>query len=332
LDEPTTGISETQKNTLFQALKKLARIEGLTVILVSHKLADVEQLCDQVVVLRSGRVVGQTALPCPAEQLIALMFGQSLTLAPVPTLARNKLSEAAVLKVQAVQITDVRFSSESITLNVDPGEVIGLAGLEGSGQRSFLRACAGLEKPVHGHIFLNNQDLTSAPYYQHLRSGIAYAPAGRLEEGLIAGLTLTEHFALIEPAGFWIDREAVTNHTARAVEQYRIKGAPDSLIDTLSGGNQQRVLLALLPSDLKVLLLENPTRGLDLESAHWIWAQLLERRAQGTTILFISSELDEIVSYSNRIGVFFGGHMTLIDDPSQVTLTQLGELIGGKSL
>jgi len=331
LDEPTTGISEAQKNTLFQALRRLARTEGLIVILVSHKLADVEQLCDQAVVLRSGKVVGQTPLPCPSEQLITLMFGQLPTLMPVPAIPERTPEITPVLRVQALQITDARFKVESITLTVYPGEVIGLAGLEGSGQRPFLRACAGLEKPSHGRIFLADQDLTTASYYQHLRSGIAYAPSGRLEEGLITGLTLAEHFALVEPSGFWIDRAAIANRTKRAVEQYRIKGAPDSLIDTLSGGNQQRVLLALLPSNLKVLLLENPTRGLDLESAHWIWSQLLERRAQGTTILFISPELDEIVSYSSRIGVFFGGYMTLIDDPAQVTLTQLGELIGGKA-
>ncbi len=142
---------------------------------------------------------------------------------------------------------------------------------------------------------------------------------------------MAEHFALAAPGGLWIDRERVRKTAEAAIEHYKIKGRPDSRVETLSGGNQQRLLLALLPRNLKLLLLENPTRGLDVESARWVWEQLLERRTQGTAILFTSPELDEIVENSSRIGVFFGGRMTLIDDPSQVSITRLGELIGGKT-
>ncbi|MHB8627354.1 MAG: ABC transporter ATP-binding protein [Aggregatilineales bacterium] len=325
-DEPTTGISEAQKNALFHALKQLARDEGLTVILVSHKLKDVELLCDQVYVLRAGHVAGQAAMPCPTDQLIELMFGQKLERSERVPSQRGSV----VLRAEQVGIADERLAVESINLDVQAGEVIGLAGLDGSGQRPFLRACAGLQAPNRGRILLDGRDITHLPFHRHVGLGISYASAGRLEEGLTAGLTLVEHFALVAPTGFWIKRDQVAQNASAAIAHYKIKGQPSSRVETLSGGNQQRLLLALLPKNLKVLLLENPTRGLDVESARWVWSQLLERRAHGTAIVFTSPELDEIAEYSDRIGVFFGGRMTLIDDPAQTTLTRLGELIGGK--
>jgi simple sugar transport system ATP-binding protein len=161
--------------------------------------------------------------------------------------------------------------------------------------------------------------------------GVAYASAGRLEEGLVSGLTLAEHFALVTPGGPWIDWKTVTQLTEERITHYNIRGRPENPIQTLSGGNQQRTLVALLPPELKLLLLEDPTRGLDVESAVWVWHQLLERRSKGTAILFLSPDLDEIIEYSDRIVVFFGGQATLVDDPSHMSVTRLGQLIGGKS-
>lgn len=328
LDEPTTGISEAQKTALFRALKQLARDAGLTVILVSHKLKDVEMLCDQVYVLRAGHVSGAAVMPTPTDQLIELMFGQKLERSERPAMQRG----ATVLRAEQLEIADERLTVEAINLDIGLGEVIGLAGLDGSGQRPFLRACAGLQAPIRGRILLNGRDITRLPFHAHVGLGVAYASAGRLEEGLTAGLTLAEHFALVTPTGLWIRRDQVTQRTEAAIAYYKIKGQADSRVETLSGGNQQRLLLALLPQNLKLLLLEDPMRGLDVESARWVWSQLLERRANGTAIVFTSPELDEIAEYSDRIGVFFGGRMTLIDDPAQTTLTRLGELIGGKEM
>ena len=118
--------------------------------------------------------------------------------------------------------------------------------------------------------------------------------------------------------------------TEQQIQQFNVKGRPNSPIQTLSGGNQQRFALSLLPHRLQLLLLEHPTRGLDVESANYIWEQLLRRREEGTAIIFISAELDEIVAYSDRILVFFGGRVTLVDDPAHMTANRLGELIGGR--
>jgi general nucleoside transport system ATP-binding protein len=193
-----------------------------------------------------------------------------------------------------------------------------------------LRACAGLQPPNQGRILLEGEDITHSSYHDLVRRGVAYAAAGRLEEGLVSGLTLTEHFALVMANGPWVNWRSAIRQAENRIDHFHIRGRPESQVQTLSGGNQQRTLLALLPSDLKLLLMEGPTRGLDVESARWVWMQLLDRRAQGTAIIFMSSDLDEIVEYSDRIVVFFGGQTTVVDDPSETSISRLGQLIGGK--
>jgi simple sugar transport system ATP-binding protein len=333
LDEPTTGISAEQKETLFNALRRLAAEDGMTIILVSHKLEDVVALCDHAYVLRAGRLVGERAMPAPIGDLVALMFGDLHTQAVPPAMQPDHavVSRRPALRIERLSIPARRFMVRDVSLTAYAGEVIGLAGLDGSGQADFLRACAGLQAVSEGRIFLDEHDVTAEHYAERMGRGVAFAPAGRLEEGLVPGFTLAEHFALARPGRLWVDRQAAQNDAARGIAQYHIRGRPDSPIQTLSGGNQQRVLIALLPETLKVLLLEDPTRGLDVESTDWAWGQLLARRAQGTTILFSSPDLDEIVAYSQRVIVFYGGRATLIDDVRNIRAAHLGSLIGGKA-
>jgi simple sugar transport system ATP-binding protein len=331
LDEPTTGISAEQKQTLFSSLKHLAAEEGMTVILVSHKLEDVAALCDEVYVLRGGKLVGQRHMPTPIDELVALMFGQSL---PRPTRGTHTLG-AEVLRAEAVSLTARRLTVRDLSLSVRGGEVIGLAGLDGSGQSDFLRACAALQQLNSGRILLDGEPIAGQTYAALLRHGVAYAPSGRLEEGLIDGLTLTDHFALTTNGGMWINWRDAAAQAAKQIDRYNIRGTPNSPVQTLSGGNQQRTLIALLPQNLRLLLLEDPTRGLDVESAAWVWQQLLARRDQGAAILFTSPDLDEIVTYSDRVLVFCEGRATLVadlDDTTRNPAERLGELIGGKAV
>jgi len=327
LDEPTTGISAPQKAQLFETLRRLAKEEGRSVVFVSHKLEEVEELCDRVTVLRQGRVTGEAEMPCSVDRLVEMMFGRSL-----PPVRRAPVQPGAtVLRVENATIPSYRLTVEGVNLEVRAGEVVGLAGLEGSGQRLFLRACAGLERVASGHIVVGGQDLTGAPYRRFLKAGVAYAPAGRLEEGLIGGLTLTEHFALVERDGpFLLNWAAARQRADEYIRHFNIVGQPESLVEALSGGNQQRALLALLPPNLRLLLMEHPTRGLDVESANWIWQQLLARREKGTAIVFISADLDELLERSDRIVVFFGGRMMEPLPASETTVERLGYLIAGK--
>lgn len=326
LDEPTTGISAEQKTALFNVLKSLARDDGMTIILVSHKLEDVIELCDEAFVLRRGRLVGRQEIPCEISDLVSLMFGKIIAREPHPPVDFG----AYVLRAEHVSLSTRRLHVSDISLEVRAGEVIGLAGLDGSGQGEFIRACTGLLTPETGTILVDDREMTSASYHEYVQKGVSFLPAGRLEEGLIAGMTLSQHFALTMPGSApWVNWLQAWRMTGERIEQFNVKGRPGSPIQTLSGGNQQRFALSLLPADLRLLLLEHPTRGLDVESAMYIWAQLLRRREQGTAIVFISAELDEIVAYSDRILVFFGGQATLVDDPADMTADRLGELIGG---
>jgi simple sugar transport system ATP-binding protein len=158
-------------------------------------------------------------------------------------------------------------------------------------------------------------------------------PAGRLEEGLISGMTLTEHTALAErQPSFLVNWQQAERTATQRIDKYNIKGRPATRVEELSGGNQQRTLLALLPRQLKVLLMEHPTRGLDIESTEYIWKLLLSRTEQGTAIIFASSDLDELLDRSDRILVFFGGRVAQALDACKATVEQLGELIGGKGI
>lgn len=326
LDEPTTGISSSQKEKLFVTLRKLAS-EGKTIIFVSHKLDDVEVLCHQAAVLRQGQLVGEMKEPFDAKKLVGMMFDKEISLG-----ARQAVSPGAtVLSIQHIALEDVRLKIKDVTLDVHAGEVIGLAGMEGSGQGAFLRACAGLMRPVAGHVSLKGHDVTGKSYHAFKNQGVEFLPASRLEEGLVSGLTLTEHFILAEkPKGIFIDREYGYKLADERIKSFNIKGTPVSPVEALSGGNQQRALLSLLNDPLSLVLIEHPTRGLDIESVIYIWAKLKERCKQGAAIIFISSDLEEILQYSDRVLVFFSGKVSEPLDATQTSVAQLGQLIGGK--
>ena len=325
LDEPTTAISALQREKLFATLHQLTE-QGRTVIFVSHKLEEVRSLCSEVTVMAHGKVTGEVVMPCPTEELVQMMFGQTITVGKRCAVAFGQ----PVLELEDITVGDWRLDVEALSLEVRSGEVIGLAGLEGSGQHLVLKACAGLLRPSAGRIRISTQDMTGRPYRQFVQAGVAYMPAGRLEEGLIAGMTLTEHAALVNKhPSFFVDWDLAMKSATQRIEEYNIKGQPGTLIEELSGGNQQRTLLALLPSQPKLLLMEHPTRGLDVESTESIWRLLMNRTQQGTALLFISSDLDELLDRSDRILIFFGGKVQSMET-CEATRLQLGESIGGK--
>ncbi len=325
LDEPTTGISDVQKITLFATLRDLAS-EGLSVILVTHKLEDVHCICDHVSVLRAGQLVGSSPAPMPNERLVTLMFGHDIAR---DDHGRHQIGETC-LEVKGMGASSHRLTLNSIQLSVRRGEVVGLAGLEGSGQQLFMRACAGLV-PIHaGDIVLQGTSLRSRSYGEHLAKGIAYVPAARMEEGLIGEMTLLEHFALVgDSRSFLVPWQEASAAAQDAISDLHIVGTEATKVQDLSGGNQQRALLGLLSPDLTLLLLEHPTRGLDVSAAVEIWARLHERCRQGTTIIFSSADLDELLENSDRIVAFSGGKMASPRDADDLTVDELGHLIGG---
>lgn len=330
LDEPTTGISAAQKAKLFETLKKFPE-QAITVIFVSHKLEDVEKLCDRVAVLRQGKLIGEMGReqgkPFDDKQLVKMMFGKEAPLAPRQAFSQ----EGSVLRLDNVSMEDARLKIRDVNFETRAGEVIGLAGMEGSGQGTFLRACAGLIRTVGGKVQINEKDLTGKSYHVFKNQGVEFLPAARLEEGLVPGLSLTEHFQLSEKAnGLFINQERGVKLAQERIASFNIKGTPVSAVESLSGGNQQRALLSLLRTPLSLVLIEHPTRGLDIESVIYIWGKLKERCRQGTSILFMSSDLDEILQYSDRILVFFNGKVSQPLDAEKTSVAKLGEMIGGR--
>jgi simple sugar transport system ATP-binding protein len=326
LDEPTTGISAPQKVKLFETLKLLAS-QGKTIIFVSHKLEDVEQLCGRVAVLRRGKLVGEAVPPYHIDDLVTLMFGKIVSFG-----GRSSFDpEQPIMQLKGVSVEDYRTHIPPVNLDICSREVIGLAGMEGSGQLLFLRACAGLVRPTGGHVLVNGQDLTGHGYHSYMREGVAYMPASRMEEGLVPGLNLTEHVALTrKQKGFFIDWDDCRSITTEQISHFNIRGRPESTVESLSGGNQQRALLSLMRRPAPLILMEHPTRGLDVESSLYIWSLLKERCGQGSAILFISADLDEILQYSDRILVFFAGRVSAPLDAAETSVDKLGQLIGGK--
>jgi general nucleoside transport system ATP-binding protein len=326
LDEPTTGISLPQKEKLFETIKRLAG-EGMTVLFVSHKLEDVEELCDSAAVLRQGELAGRAEPPFDAESLVRMMFGKDVPKAPRARIERGR----EVLSARSLCLDTLRLQVTGLDLSVCAGETVGLAGMEGSGQALFLASCAGLERAVSGSVCLDEGEVTGRSHHEYKRRGVGYLPAARLEAGLVPGLSLSEHYVLAEGGGgFFVDRRAALERAESRIAAFNIKGRPDSPVESLSGGNQQRALLSLLREDLSLILVEHPTRGLDIESTVYIWSRLKDRCARGTAIVFISSDLDEILQYSDRIVVFFAGRASPPLPAESLGVEELGRLIGGK--
>jgi simple sugar transport system ATP-binding protein len=327
LDEPTTGISAVQKDVLFKALKQLTR-QGKSVLLVSHKLGDVEELCDALTVLRKGRVTGRRRAPFDTRELLDMMF-EDLT--PSPARDASPKGEI-VLEMKGVTGSGGRTGLHECSTRIAGGEVVGLAGLEGSGQGVFLKIAAGLTAPAQGTVQAAFNAMTGRDHRSFLAGDVGYLPSGRLDEGLMPGLSMTEHVALKTPGSpFFIQWSKSARAAQEKIADFRIMGRPDTPVETLSGGNQQRLMLSFLPSSPKLLLLENPTRGLDVESATWIWNHLLSFNRQGAAVVFSSSELDEILAVADRILVFFEGRIIADLAADQSDSQQLGRAIAGKA-
>jgi ABC-type uncharacterized transport system ATPase subunit len=325
LDEPTTGISSTQKETLFKALKELAA-QGKSIILVSHKLEDVEALCETVTVLRQGKASGDMDAPFDQSKLLGMMFGQP----PAMLSPCSEQPGKKVLEMKGVSTLKTRSGLRDCDITIRQGEVVALAGLEGSGQGEFLRLAGGLGRTAKGSIRLLDQDTPKLDYHYLKKQGVTFIPASRLEEGLIPGLSISEHYILRKNhLQFFLNRSQAVEIAKERINRFKIKGLPDSNVETLSGGNQQRLLLSFLPDNPVLLLLENPTRGLDMESVRWVWQQLHQYCLHKTSIVFSSSELDEILMVSDRVLVFFNGRIIKDLRSDKTNINELGQAIAG---
>lgn len=325
LDEPTTGISGLQRETLFGAIRKLAQ-EGKSIILVSHKLEEVLSLCDCVTVLRNGVVTGSMVQPYDSKALLTMMFG---TPPAQPSKPAIKLGET-IFSMEMVSGTSGRTGLSDCSISIRQGEVIGLAGLGGSGQEVFLRIASGLERPVSGRIFIRGKRMHGFDHHRFKKEGVTFLPASRLEEGLIAGMSIMEHFALQDSHGLLVRWNDACQKAEEGIGRFQVKGRPGTRVESLSGGNQQRLLLSFLPEHPVLLVLEHPTRGLDMESVRWVWEHLHNSCREKTSIFFSSAELDEIIMAADRVLVFFEGRVIKDVKTEETNSLELGMAMAGK--
>ncbi len=341
LDEPTTGISPAQKDILFRILRDFAASAGRIVILVTHKLAEAEELCDEVLIMRRGRLAGRFEPPYDAGTLLETMFGpEAAQAAAEPEIA----GEAAAVSVKApevvtppdaaplAELSEAAFSDEKsalppCTLTLYPGEVIGVAGVAGGGQELFLRGLAGLARVRQGSFRLVGAQMRGRGLAAFLRAGVHFLPASRLEEGLFPGLSLADHARL----GFPSEHGDIPGlFSRRFVDRFHVPNQPAAPAASLSGGNQQRLLLSLIPDATRLLVAESPTRGLDVASTAQVWEHFRSLAASGTTVVFSCEDLDEILARAGRILVFFNRRLAADLPAVGQTVRSLGRHMTGR--
>jgi general nucleoside transport system ATP-binding protein len=313
LDEPTAVLTPQETKDLFGNLTKL-REAGRTIVFISHKLDEVLQIADRITVLRRGRVVGETR---PAEtsksKLAEMMVGR-------PVLFRLDKPDVPIGEpVLRVDGLEGEGKLNGMTFEVRAGEILGVAGVEGNGQRELAEALIGLRRPASGRILLEGRDVTGRRVAEIRNVGVGYIPEDRHEQGLVLSMTLWENTLLgrqdaPEFAGgigvLLIGKiKALAN---RLVKLFDIRTqSVDVAASTLSGGNQQKLILAReLETDPKLLIAAQPTRGLDVGAIEFVWKEILEQKAAGRAVLLISAELDEIYALSDRIVTIYEGKIT----------------------
>ena len=336
LDEPTAVLTPQEGDALFRTMRLMVD-EGRSVIFVSHKLQEVKQVSDRVTVLREGRVVGgaDTADAEPRD-LARMMVGKDLEL---PSRSPNETMGEVRLSITDLYVEDDRGldAVQGIQLDVRAGEVVGIAGVSGNGQRELAYGVVGLRKPKSGKVELDGEDVTNASVLNKIRRGIAYVPQSRLGMGLAPGLTTEDNLALKQyrerpySRGPWLSTKAIDERGSALIEDFDIRGARRGLpIKLLSGGNLQKALIAReVTQDHQVLIARSPTRGLDVGATASVRDQILAERDRGIAVLLISEDLDELLALSDRLLVIYEGRIVGEMPATEATPGRLGLLMSG---
>ncbi len=332
LDEPTAVLAPQEVDDLLRVLRELSS-GGRSVVLISHRLPEVLEVADTITVMRHGRVVAEMpAAGASAAELAEKIVGRALR--PPPE-RRVHAAGAEVLRLEDVSTRGGRNALHELALTVRAGEVLGVAGVEGNGQRALLRAVLGLEPLVQGRILLDGVDITHAGTAARRRAGVACVPEDRLGEGLIPGMRIDENWSLGRPretaARRWMSPERVHARVQAALVEYEVQPARVDLpAAALSGGNQQRLVLAReLGRGPRLLCLGQPTRGVDVGGIEFLHARILAARDAGCAVLLVSADLAEIGALSDRIAVLFEGRIVGWMDAGRVDPRRLGLLMTG---
>jgi general nucleoside transport system ATP-binding protein len=340
LDEPTAVLTPQETVEIFAVFRRLAS-EGRSIIFISHKLYEVLEIADRITVIRRGRVVGSRR---PAEtnedDLAELMVGREVQL----TVDRGVSKPAApLLEVEKLRVRSDRGQEvvRGISFSVRAGEILGVAGVAGNGQDELVEALTGLRRSLSGSIQLSDREITGWSVRARREHGLGYVPGDRQKYGLVLGfsvadnLVLTQYYQRPFARGIQKDDAAIVSWARGTVEQFDIR-TPSATVPagTLSGGNQQKVIVAReFSRELLALVLDQPTRGLDVGSIEFIHKQAIRKRDAGCAILLVSAELDEIMELSDRIAVMYRGEIVAVVDGRSANKEAIGLLMatGGRT-
>jgi general nucleoside transport system ATP-binding protein len=338
LDEPTSVLTPQEVGRLFAVLRAL-KAAGKSIVIVTHKLREVMDIADRVTVLRDGRAIATLPTQQVDEPALArLMVGREVLLHAdkAPQLpGRPLLVIADLTVVDHAGQPRVR----DLSLTVHAGEILGIAGVDGNGQSELVECLFGLRPAISGRVLLDGREITAWTPAARRKEHIAYLPADRRHVGSIAELSLADNVVLgrqreFARGGVWRDRRRAAAHANELIQRFGVRvPGPDFPAGKLSGGNLQKVVLGReVMHDPMVLLVEQPTRGLDVGAIETVWSELLAQRAQGRGILLISAELEEILNLADRIAVLFDGEIMGVMPANEAKIEVLGLMMAGRHL
>jgi general nucleoside transport system ATP-binding protein len=337
MDEPTAVLTPQEVKDLFVTVRRMVQ-EGHGLVFISHKLYEVMAISNRVTVLRDGRMVGTKPISeVTRDDLVAMMVGREIRpLSPQPLnpgAVRLKIENLSAMGDRGVE------ALRSVNLEIRAGEILGLAGVSGNGQRELAQVLGGLRKPTAGTVSVDGKNITNASIQERLAAGLAYIPEERMRDGAIREFSVEENIFLQEHSapqftrGIFLDFGKMATHAKQLVGQYKVKTPKlDTPIKNLSGGNIQKVIMAReLSRKPGVLIAAQPTRGVDIGASEYIHQQLLEQRAGGIATLLISEDLDEVRELSDRIAVLYEGRIMGILSRDEATVEKLGLMMAGVS-
>ena len=334
LDEPTAVLTPQETDELLAIMRSL-KSKGTSIIFITHKLREVKAVADRITVIRRGKVVGTTGPTATQEELATLMVGHNVVL--TPTKSDQRLGQK-VLEVRNLTVFDSsgRKLLNNLSLDINSGEILAIAGVQGNGQSELARALINLEEHVTGSIKLNSVEILGRSVNDALQAGIAYVPESRELDGLIGSFSIAENLILdtndLAPTSKLgqLDRKRIEENARKLIKEFDVR--TQSIFDnvsSLSGGNKQKVVLAReLSRSVQLVIVSQPTRGLDVGSIEFVHERLLQERNAGKAVLLISSELDEVIGLSDRIAVLYRGEILDIVE-NNTTREKLGLMMAG---
>jgi simple sugar transport system ATP-binding protein len=339
MDEPTAVLTPQEAVTLMGFVRRFAAA-GHSVVFITHKLKEVMEVADRIIVMRNGEVLGDLPREGTHErELSTLMIGRELP--PLPE-EPTPAGTAAMLRLEGVTVRDghgvTRLADLSLTLN--QGEILGIAGVSGNGQQELCEAICGYRPLAAGRILLGGRDLAALGSRERIALGIGYVPSDRQRDGLVMGMSLAENMLL--KSSFdrkwtrWrlLDRNRVARYTQARIDAYSIKApGPGAAAHELSGGNQQKLVVAReVDAGTRLIIFDQPTRGLDLGAIDYVHKTILAERNKGKSILCVSTELSEIFALADRIAVLYKGSIQGVFRKSELTTEKIGLLMAGYSV